>query len=117
MFIDVYTAIVLWTFAIFGMVLFVLKLYQHINYSKHIDREKLSIIISAKNQQDVLEGIVRGFILKAGLDSMEDMLLNIVLVDVGSSDETLKIMKKLGEDYCFIKLLKPDELSSYLKSM
>ncbi len=117
MFIDVYTAIILWTFAIFGMVLFVLKLYQSIRYVKNIDRGKLSVIISAKNQQDVLEGVVRGFILKAGLESMEDVLLNIVLVDVGSNDETLKIMEKLGEDYCFIKLLKPDELSSYLKGM
>ena len=74
-------------------------------------------MISAKNQQDVIEGLVRGFILKAGIEGREDMLLNIVLVDVGSSDETAKIMEKLGEDYCFIKLLKPDELSSYLESM
>lgn len=117
MFIDVYTAIFLWTFAIFGVILFILKIYQSTRYVKKIDKGKLSVIISAKDQQDIIEGIVRGFVLRAELESRDDLHLNIVLVDAGSNDETADIMERLREEYCFIKLLEPEELSAYLDSM
>lgn len=117
MFIDVYTAIFLWTFAIFGMLLFLLRVYHSIRHAKVVDKGKLSIIISAKDQQDMIEGIVRGFVLGAELDCKEDLLLNIVLVDVGSNDETADIMERLGKEYGFIKFLELDELSTYLESL
>lgn len=115
MYINTYMVIVLWIFAIFGFICFILRAFQSLGWKRHRN-ENFSIIITAKNQQEVIEGIIRGFILKLGIDGTEEALVNIVLVDAGSSDDTPKIMEHLSNEYCCIKLLKPRELSTFLEN-
>jgi cellulose synthase/poly-beta-1,6-N-acetylglucosamine synthase-like glycosyltransferase len=116
MYIHTYIAILLWIFAIFGFICFILRVFQGLYWQCHRN-ENFSIIITAKNQQETIEGVIRGFILKLGIDGTEEALLNIVLVDAGSSDDTPKIMERLSNEYCCIKLLKPKELSTFLENL
>lgn len=117
MYIDIYIAIPLWIFAIFGFIYFLFRVYESLDLYRKRKQGVCTLIISAKNQEDIMEGLVRGFILKAGMDSTEEKLLQIVLLDLGSSDSTLKIMENLSYDYSVIKLVKPDELPVHLKNM
>lgn len=114
MYTPTYIAIPLWIFAIFGFIYFVLRMFIGIRHRFKYCKGDYSIIISAKNQEETLEGIIRGFILRTGLNGDEEMLCNVVLVDAGSSDRTPEIMRRLAREYCFIKLLKPGELHSFL---
>jgi len=117
MYIDTYIAIPLWIFAIFGFFYFILRVYATIDLFRRRRQGAYTLVISARNQEEAIEGIVRGFILKAGLDSTEEKLLQIVLLDMGSTDKTPKIMEHLSRDYSVIKLIKPDDLAVYLKSL
>lgn len=116
-YIPTYLVIPLWIFALFGVICLVWRLLGGVRWKGPIGSGKYSVIISAKNQQETLEGLVRGFIIKAGLDGSEESLFNIVLVDVGSRDDTPKIMRSLAEEYCFIKLIPPGQLPVYLNDL
>lgn len=70
-----------------------------------------------KESGNIMEGLVRGFILKAGMDTTEEKLLQIVLLDMGSIDGTLKIMENLSYDYSVIELVKPDDLPVFLNNL
>ena len=113
MFIDNYIAIPLWIFAIFGFLYFLLRLFNSLGFIRQMKKGVYTLVVSAKNQEDAIEGVIRGFILKVGLDSFEEQLLQIVLVDLGSRDKTTKIMEKLDHEYSIIKIIKPEDLISY----
>ena len=117
MYIDTYIAIPLWVFAIFGFFYFLLRTFATLDLYRQKKQRGHALIISARNQEDVIEGIVRGLIIKAGLDSTEEKLLHILLLDMGSMDETNRIMKNLSKNYSVVKMMKPDDLSRYLKTL
>jgi glycosyltransferase involved in cell wall biosynthesis len=76
-------------------------------------KAKLSIIISAKNQQETIEGIVREFMLKTRLDKDEDAFLEIVLVDNGSCDHTPEIMKRMSRDFGFVEFTNHEVVNGF----
>jgi len=117
MYLDLYIAVPLWIFAIFGFLYFLLRVFVSLDLYKRQKQGVYTLLISAKNQEDIIEGVVRGFILKAGMDSSEEKLMQIVLLDTGSADNTPKIMENLAYDYSVIKIVKPDNLAEYLKTL
>ncbi|HHT65916.1 MAG TPA: hypothetical protein GX017_07500 [Clostridiales bacterium] len=117
MYIDTYIAIPLWIFAIFGLFYFVLRLYTTWDLFRSRKQGTHTLVISARNQEQVIEGMVRGLILKAGLDSTQERLLQVVLLDMGSNDKTPEIMENLSRDYSVVKLVQLDELAAYLKKL
>ena len=117
MYVPTYLAVILWVFTLFGLVCLMTRLFMGFKWRGRAKKGKYSIIISAKNQEETIEGFVRGFILKAGIEGQEEALLNVVLVDSGSSDDTSRVMRKLAEEYCYVKFLTCQELPSYLKNI
>lgn len=117
MYIPTYMAISLWVFALFGIISLIIRVIAGFKCKGKSGKGKYSIIISAKNQEDTIEGLIRGFILKTGTDGQEEALFNVVLVDADSSDDTPEVMKRLAEEYCFIKFVTCGELPSYLKEI
>lgn len=117
MYINAYIAILLWVFAIYGFIYFIMRLFISLPPIKRRKKGVYTLVVSAKNQEEAIEGVVRSFILQSSLDSTEEKLLQIVLLDLGSEDETPKIMEKLGREYSVVKLLKPEELSGYVKGL
>ncbi|NMA96045.1 MAG: glycosyltransferase family 2 protein [Clostridiales bacterium] len=110
MYIDLYLAVALWTFAIFGMVSFMIKLYKNMKFRRVLDEEKLSIVIFAKDSQDIIEGMVLGFIDL-------DLPINVILIDEDSQDETARIMSRLEKLYEPIKFLRLQDLPGYIEKL
>ena len=117
MYIEPYIVIPLWIFAIFGFLYFLFRVFVSLGGIRKKKKKVYTLVISAKNQEEAIEGMVRGFILNAGLDSTEEKLLQIVLIDLGSCDRTPKIMESLSRDYSVVKLIKPEDLPGYLRSL
>jgi len=115
MYIDTYIAIPLWIFAIFGMVYFLANVFDSLEALLGKRKGGYTLIISAREQEDSIEGIVEDFLLKAGINGGKGGLLDIVLVDWGFSDETANIMECLCQKHPFIRRVKPEDLGSYLK--
>ena len=71
MYIDTYLAIPLWIFAIFGLFHFMLHIFAALDVHRKISAGP-DLIISARNQEDVIEGMVRSLMLKARLSAAEE---------------------------------------------
>ncbi|MFY9176875.1 MAG: glycosyltransferase [Caldicoprobacterales bacterium] len=115
MYLPTYMAVSLWIFALFGFICLIIRVIMGYRWKGQAGKGQYSIIISARNQQETIEGLIRGFILKSGINGQEDALFNVVLVDGDSSDDTPEIMKRLAKEYCCVKFVNSEELPSYLK--
>jgi hypothetical protein len=68
----------------------------------------VKLVILIKNQQDKVEGIVKT-ILSGEMAREIISSSKLYIVDMGSEDETLKILKKLKTNYDMIEVFNKDE--------
>ena len=81
------------------------------NYKKYIlylyiyyfNSDGIYVIIATKNQEERIEGFLRTAIFK--ICGTEERPKNIILTDLDSQDNTLKIINNLEKEYKFIKIL------------
>lgn len=71
--------------------------------------ENVFIAIKVKNNQEQLEGIVRRIIWQQLKMSNGGYIPTILIVDMGSTDDTRNIALKLCDDYSFIYYTTEDE--------
>lgn len=65
-------------------------------------KDDVFVVIKIKNDNENIEGIVRSIIWKSLSSSSGSFVPSILIVDMGSGEKTLEIVKKLCEDYGFI---------------
>ena len=65
---------------------------------------ELLIVVTVKNQQDKIEGIIRSIAWKSLNGLGHSCVPTILIVDLESTDETPEILKRLSRDYEFIKV-------------
>ena len=61
-------------------------------------RTSYKLILTVKNQEDSIEGIIRS-IFRDEMFRAKDTNASVVVIDKGSTDETVKILKKLQDIY------------------
>ncbi|MDR1392006.1 MAG: hypothetical protein LBJ09_02290 [Clostridiales bacterium] len=76
--------------------------------------EDIHIVLTTKNQQDKIEGTVRDIIwnLKNYNFKILEFFSDIIVVDLGSNDETLGVLKKLSQEYEFIRVMNVEKYIS-----
>lgn len=92
---------VIWFCAIFGVIQLAKYIYESICQYLFKEEEPL-IIITVKNQQESIEGILRSVVWKSLNNKRGRQVPNILVVDLGSTDETYNILEKLSKEYQFI---------------
>ena len=100
---DFVLHVIFWTLALYGffeLIKNIIYLYTYTN----LKSEGIYIIIAVKNQEDKIEGFMRSFLFKI-LYGKEDYLKNVIVTDLNSSDDTMKILEKLSKDYDGIKVV------------
>ncbi len=65
-------------------------------------RDDVFVVVKVKNHQEHIEGIVRSIIWRNLSMSGGGFVPNILIVDMGSSDETAQVAERLCKDYGFI---------------
>ncbi len=87
-----------WFFACFGIIQLAKLMF--FNYKRGDIGDSYIIVVKVINKQDSIEGILRSIVwdnLKKG-----SCVPPILVVDMGSTDETPTILKRLAEEYSFI---------------
>ena len=79
------------------------KYYIHI-YIYEFNSDGIYVIIATKNQEEKVEGFLRTTIFK--IHGKEEIPKNIIITDLDSRDNTLKIINNLQKEYSFVKFLK-----------
>ena len=88
-------------FVIYGLVRFIGELVEELFRQKSKSTDYM-VVIKVKNSENTIEGTVRTLVWKFLNISSGGYIPDILIVDMGSSDNTLDIVKKLCDDYSFI---------------
>lgn len=94
--------VLLWTLALYGLIEILRNVISACKYT-NLKSDGIYLIIAVKNREDKIEGFLRSmlskFIYRKGENFKE-----IIVTDLGSEDNTLRILNALQKDYECIKV-------------
>ena len=100
---DFITNGIIWTFAIYGLIEIIKTIYYICTYTK-LESDGIYFIIAVKNEEEKIEGFMRSILFRM-LYGKEEYIKNVIVTDLGSTDNTKEIIEKLSKDYKNINLL------------
>lgn len=101
--IDFILNLVLWTCAIYGLIEIIKNIY-YICSCTNLKNEGIYLIIACKNQENNIEAYMRSVFFRL-VYGKEEYIKDILVTDLNSSDKTQEILKKLEQDYKYMKIL------------
>ena len=102
----------LWTLALYGLFEIIKTCICYFTYKTN-KTDGINFIITAKNTEENLEGLLRGIMFKI-LYGKEDTIDSIILTDLNSTDKTKEILLKLTQDYENVKFMEKEDLVDFL---
>lgn len=106
---------IIWILALYGLLEIIIQAYKAVFVMNNV--KDMYILIAVKNQEDNIEGIIRSIVFKNIYDRNEGIFNNIIIADMGSTDSTVKILKKLCQEYEFLKLVDCSESNDIMKEI
>ncbi|MBO5364428.1 MAG: hypothetical protein J6A56_03070 [Clostridia bacterium] len=102
--------VILSFFAAYGIVQLVVKGMLSIRL-RECEEDILSYrMIALQNCEDRVEGLIRSI-------AWEDIRDDLIVVDLGSTDETPEILERLGREFTFLSVMNPEEYREYCNEM
>lgn len=93
---------VVWMLAIYGLLEIIKTVIRVFSYS-NLRSNGIYFIIAAKNQEEKIEGFIRSILFRI-LYGKEEIMNDIIVVDLESTDNTKEIIEKMAKDYEFLKV-------------
>jgi hypothetical protein len=100
--------------ALYGAVYLVIGFVDSIRKRFKNENKSIKFILLVKNQEGCIEGIIRDIFIGNSLGGLitQD---SFTVLDMGSTDETLKILEKLKRDYQYLNVLNYEEKNEIFK--
>ena len=93
--------VIFYTLAFYGLIEIIKNIYYILTYT-NLKSDGIYLIVAVKNQENQIEGFLRTVLFRM-IYGKEEMIKQILIADLGSTDETTKIVEKIGKDYDYIK--------------
>lgn len=93
---------ILWTLALYGLIEIIKTIIYIFTYT-NMKSDGIYLIIAVKNQENKIEGFLRSILFRF-LYGKEDVIKDIIIADLDSTDGTGEILHKLAKDYECIKV-------------
>ena len=93
----------IWILALYGLIEIIKTIY-YICTCTNLESDGIYFIVAVKNQEEKIEGFMRSILFKM-IYGKEEYVKNVIVTDLGSTDKTKDIAKKLEEDYNFINVV------------
>ncbi len=104
-----------WSFSLYGFIELIKNIYYIITYTK-LKADGIYLIIATKNQASQIEGFLRNILFRL-IYGKEELIKEIMVADLGSSDETKQIVDKISNDYTYIKSLNWKECKEIIENI
>ena len=75
------------------------------------------VVLTVKNQQDTVEGLLRSVVWQNLHRENGGNIPQIVVIDLGSIDDTPNILKRIADDYKFVHITDRDGYINWIKKM
>ncbi len=104
-----------WSLSLYGLIEILRNIYYIITYTK-MKPNGIYMIIATKNQAGQIEGFLRNILFRL-IYGKEEMIKEIIVADLGSSDETKQIVDKISNDYTYIKSINWKECKEIIENI
>ena len=105
----------LWTLALYGL-FEIFKTIIYICTYTNLKSDGIYVIIAAKNQENKIEGFLRTILFRI-MYGKEECVKDVIVTDLNSTDDTMKILNKLSKDYEEIKVVNWKECKEVIDSI
>lgn len=106
---------ILWVLAIYGFIEIIKTIYFTFINTK-CRNNGIYLILAVKNQEEKIEGVLRSLLFRF-IYGKEENIDNIIVADLGSSDDTLAILSKIKKDYEMIEVLSWKECKEVIEKI
>ncbi len=100
--------IITYILAGFGALTLVHMIIDTINFKMANDSSSIRLALIVKNKQDEIEGVIRN-IFRSGILNRSGIGGSLIVLDLGSQDETVALLEKLKRDYEYIEVIEDSE--------
>lgn len=108
--------IILCLFALYGLICIIYKWSDLILNTSEESIGNPYLIMTVKNRQEDIEGVVRALAWQI-ISKKNDIAKELVIIDMGSKDDTLKILSRLESEYEFLHIMtKESYIDMWVKS-
>lgn len=94
---------ILWTLALYGLFELISQIVNICTYT-NMKADGIYMVIAVKNQEERIEGFLRSSLFKI-LYGKEEYIKDIIVADLGSTDNTREIVDKMSSDYECLKVI------------
>ena len=106
---------IFWILALYGLFELIKNIIYICTYT-NLKSDGIYVIIAAKNQENKIEGFLRTLLFRI-MYGKEDCVKDVIVTDLNSTDDTMKILNKLGKDYDNIKITNWKECKEVIDSI
>ena len=106
---------IFWVLALYGLFEIIKNIIYICTYT-NLKSDGIYVIIAAKNQENKIEGFLRTFLFRV-MYGKEECVKDVIVTDLNSSDDTMKILNKLSKDYDNIKVTNWKECKEVIDSI
>lgn len=106
---------IFWVLALYGLFEIIKNIIYICTYT-NFKSDGIYIIIATKNQENKIEGFLRTLIFRI-MYGKEDCVKDVIVTDLNSTDDTMKILNKLAKDYDNIKVMNWKECKEVIDSI
>lgn len=99
---------IIWCFAVYGILVMIQDITRSFTYQKV--EENIKLIMTVKDVEDGIENYIRE------LKFSKNFYNNLVVIDLGSTDDTINILKELEKENINMKILTKTEGKEYLNN-
>ncbi|MCR4435147.1 MAG: hypothetical protein QHH06_07165 [Clostridiales bacterium] len=105
---DIIYEVFIYLLAVYGALTLIISVFSSIYRRSKPENGNVKLVLAVKNQQETVEGMVRS-IFKSDLLHRLVPDNTLTVLDMGSTDETLKILSTLKKEYEYIDIIKQEE--------
>lgn len=106
---------IFWVLALYGLFELIKNIIYICTYT-NLKSDGIYVIIAAKNQENKIEVFLRTLLFRI-MYGKEECVKDVIVTDLNSTDDTLKILNKLSKDYDNIKVANWKECKEVLDSI
>ena len=106
---------VFWVLALYGLFEIIKNIIYIYTYT-NLKSDGIYMIIAAKNQENKIEGFLRTLLFRL-IYGKEEFIKEVIVTDLDSTDDTMKILTKLSKDYNCIKVINWRECKEVIDSI
>lgn len=106
---------IFWVLALYGLFEIIKNIIYICTYT-NLKSDGIYMIIAIKNQENKIEGFLRTILFRL-IYGKEELIKDIIVTDLDSTDDTMKILSKLSKDYDCIKVANWRECKEVIDSI